>query len=117
MEGIACSSSPEVIAACAIRLPATMAGPAIHVAVPAIALPSRMRGLGCHESSAIRAGRQPRHGSERADEGAGIAIADLLGDAIDRRILPFEQPFGGFDADPAEIMPWRHAGCGEEPPI
>jgi hypothetical protein len=59
----------------------------------------------------------PPQDPECPDEGARVAVTDLFGHVVDGSILPFEQPLGGLDADPAKILPRRHAGGGKKAAI
>jgi hypothetical protein len=58
------------------------------------------------EFMAILARRQASQSSEGPDEGAGVTVADLLGNPVDGHVLPFEQSLRGFDANSAKILQW-----------
>jgi|ERR1700722_1979768 hypothetical protein len=62
------------------------------------------------EPVAVLARRQSGQHPECPDESAGIAVTDLFGDAVDRRIAALQKPLRGFDPDPAKILPRRQAG-------
>jgi hypothetical protein len=97
-----------------IGLRATMAGPAIQVAVSALDRLERQFAPQRPEFLAILARRKPGENPECPDEGAVVAVTDLFGHAVDGHVLFLKQPLGGFDADPAKILPRRHAGGGKK---